>query len=113
MLVPKLILLPVIVATAVLADGQAIVDAISAIQNATLDLTSTVASWDGGLLSAIPIVVDSTTLLGTIHKGTVVAKQSANLTDVEAFTVGVSVVTLVTDVNSSISTIMCVSESPK
>lgn len=90
----------------VLADGAAIEGAISAIQNATSALSDTVGSWDGGLLGSLPIIVDSTSLLNTINKGTATAKQSANLSDVEGFTVGVDTIQLVTDVNSSLTTII-------
>lgn len=95
-----------VTATTALGDGAAIVAAIAAIQNSTLTLTSTVASWDGGILSSIPIVVESTSLLSTINQGTATAQQSANLSDIEAFTVGVDIYTLVTDVNSSLTTII-------
>ncbi|KAF3769722.1 hypothetical protein M406DRAFT_19871, partial [Cryphonectria parasitica EP155] len=88
------------------ADGAAIVDAISAIQNATLALASTVGDWDGNILSSIPIVLDSTTLLNTINQGTATAQASANLTDLEAFTVGVDTLDLVTDVNTTLTTLI-------
>lgn len=93
------------------ADGAAIATAISAIQNATLDLGSTVASWNGNLLGAIPIVADSTALLGTIYKGTKTAQASANLTDLEAITVGLAVIQLVTDVNTTLTTLIAAKPS--
>ncbi|PSR75536.1 antigenic cell wall galactomanno protein-like protein, partial [Coniella lustricola] len=93
-------------ATTVLGDGAAIVAAITAIQNSTIALTDTVASWNGGILSAIPIIVESTSLLSTINAGTSTAQQSANLTALEAFTVGVDVYELVTYVNASLTTIV-------
>lgn len=92
--------------TIVLADGAAIVTAISAIQNATLDLGSTVSSWEGNILGAVPIVTDSTALLGTIRDGTQTARASANLTDLEALTVGLAVLQLVTDVNATLATLV-------
>lgn len=90
----------------VLADGAAIVDAISAIQNATLDLSSTVGSWDGGILGALPIIGDSTSLLATIKQGAATAEQSANLTDLEGISVGLGTIALVTDVNTTLTTLL-------
>lgn len=92
--------------TPVLADGAAIATAISAIQNATLALGTTVSSWDGGILGALPIVGDSTSLLGTINDGTATAKASANLSDLEALTVGLAVIQLNTDVNTTLTTLV-------
>lgn len=102
----NLLLASLLGVSSVLADGAAIVDAITGIQNATADLTSTVASWDGGILGALPIVTESTSLLTAINDATDTAKQSANLTDLEAVTVGLTILTLVTDVNSSLTTII-------
>ncbi|KAJ4423914.1 hypothetical protein N0V82_001342 [Gnomoniopsis sp. IMI 355080] len=90
----------------VLADGAAIVDAISGIQNATAELSATVASWNGGILGALPIVSESTSLLTAINDATDTAKQSANLSDIEAVTVGLTILSLVTDVNTSLTTII-------
>lgn len=106
MLVTKLLIPLFAGASGVLADGAAIVSAISAIQNATIALNDTVAAWEGGILSAIPIIAESTSLLSAIKKGTATAKQSANLSDIEAFTVGVDTISLVNDVNSSLTTII-------
>ncbi|KAJ4391782.1 hypothetical protein N0V93_005402 [Gnomoniopsis smithogilvyi] len=106
MLMVKILLASILSASGVLADGAAIVDAISGIQNATTELTTTVASWDGGILGALPIVSESTSLLTAINDATDTAKQSANLTDLEAVTVGLSIVSLVTGVNSSLTTII-------
>lgn len=93
-------------ASTVVADGAAIAAAISVIQTATLDLTTTVASWDGGVLGAVPIEVDSTSLLNDINDATGTAKDSAALSDIEALTVGVDILSLVTAVNSSLTTII-------
>lgn len=90
----------------VLADEASIAAAISAIQNATLELSNTVGSWDGGLLSSIPIIVESTSLLTIINEGTATAKQSANLTELEGFTIGLDTIQLVDDVNSTLTTII-------
>lgn len=106
MMTMKLFFASLLGVSTVLADGAAIADAISAIQNATQELTTTVASWNGGILGAIPIVSESTSLLTAINQATATAKQSANLSDIEAVTVGLGIITLVTDVNSSLTTII-------
>lgn len=93
-------------ATTVLADGQAIVNAIAAVSNATLSLQSTVGNWNGDLLGAIPIIAKSTSLLTAIKQGTSTAEDSAALSDLEAISVGVSTLNLVTTVNSTLDTIV-------
>lgn len=92
----------------VLADGAGIIDAISAIQNATLALGSTVGSWDGGVLGALPIVAESASLLGAIRGGQAAAEQQPGelLTDVEGFSVGVATIELVADVNATLATLV-------
>lgn len=102
----KFLLPSLLGASSVLADGAAIADAISAIQNATQELNATVATWNGGILGAIPIVSESTSLLTAINDATATAKQSANLSAIEAITVGLDIITLVTDVNSTLTTII-------
>lgn len=87
------------------ADGAAIVDAISGIQNATLALGSTVGSWDGGVLGALPIIAESTALLATIGEGTAAAGRSAGLSDAEGLAVGLSTLALVGSVNASLAAI--------
>lgn len=106
MMMFKVLIASFLGASRVLADGAAIVDAITGIQNATADLTNTVATWDGGILGALPIVTESTSLLTAINDATGTAEQSANLTDIEAVTVGLTILNLVTDVNSSLTTII-------
>lgn len=113
MLAPKtilstlpLLLLSAVHAPSVRADGAAIATAISAIQNASLALGSTVASWDGNILGAVPIVTESTALLGAINAGTGTARASANLTDLEAITVGLATIQLATDVNTTLATLL-------
>lgn len=106
MTIMKFLLASFLGVSSVVADGAAIVDAITGIQNATAELTSTVASWDGGILGAIPIVTESTSLLTAINDATDTAKASANLTDLEAVSVGLQILTLVTNVNTSLTTII-------
>ncbi|KAH8746216.1 hydrophobic surface binding protein A-domain-containing protein [Diaporthe sp. PMI_573] len=90
----------------VLADGAAIASAISAIQNATDELTTTVSNYNGNLLGSLPIIVQSTSLLSTIKKGTKTAEESAALADLEALTVGLATITLVGKVNASLDAIV-------
>lgn len=102
----KLLFASFLGASSVLADGAAIVAAITAIQNSTLDLDTAVAEWDGGILGALPIVADSAALLSTINDATDTAKDSAVLSDLEAISVGLEIISLVTDVNTTLTTII-------
>ena len=90
----------------VLADGTTITNAITAIQNATNELATTVGNWDGDILGSLPIIAQSTSLLATINQGTETAKQSATLSDIEALTVGLATITLVDDVQTSLDVIV-------
>lgn len=90
----------------VLADGTAITNAITAIQNATNELSITVGNWDGDILGSLPIITQSTSLLVTINKGTKTAKESDTLSDIEALTVGLATITLVDDVQASLNAIV-------
>lgn len=105
-MLPRIFFASLLSASSVLADGAAIATAVGTIQNATLLLGTTVARWDGGILSAIPITVDSTTLLADINKATGTARASAALSDAEAVTVGVGILSLVTSVNSTLTTLI-------
>lgn len=90
----------------VLADGAAIKTAVSGITNTTIELGSTVTSWDGNLLTFVTIGLKSYSLVDTINKGTATSKQSANLTDIEALDTGFAVSNLVKAVNSTMTTII-------
>lgn len=105
-MLPRVILASLLSASSVLADGAAIAAAITTIQDATVQLGTTVATWDGGILSAIPITVDSATLLEDINTATRTARASAALSDVEAVTVGLGIISLVTNVNSTLTTLI-------
>jgi hypothetical protein len=90
----------------VIADGAAIHSCLVNINNYTLTLNTTVSSWDGGLFTTLPIVVQSATLLGAINNGTSTAEASANLTITESITIALDVIKLVTSVNTTLTTIM-------
>lgn len=74
-------------ASLVVADGAAIVTAIEGIQNATLALNSSVASFNGNPLQALPISEESSQLLNAINSATKVAQASGNLSNIEAITI--------------------------
>lgn len=95
-----------LLASTVAADGAAITDAIDGINTATVQLGSEVTAWDGGLLSALPIIVTSTELLADINNATETTKASAPLNALEALTVAIAVNTLSGNVNSTISAII-------
>ncbi|KAF7954771.1 uncharacterized protein EAE97_000030 [Botrytis byssoidea] len=99
-------ILPVFfLASKVLCDGQAIVDAISEISNTTTSLNQTVSSWSGSLLTSFPIVTLSAKLLIDINTGTWVASSSANLTLIETITIATATQNLVTVVEGTLETI--------
>lgn len=92
-------------ASTVLADGAAIVAALSEISNATIALQSAVTNWKGDLLGVLPIVAASTTLLEDINSGTKTAEASANLTIAEVIGIAGPTQTLVSDVQSALSAV--------
>lgn len=95
-----------LLASTVLADGAAIVAAIGNIANDTLELQSTVGGWDGGLLGVLPIVAISTKLLEDINSGTQTAQSSANLTIAEVIGIVGPTLSLVSDVQSALATVI-------
>jgi len=100
-------ILPVaLLASTVLASGATIIAAIDKISNDTLELQSTVGSWDGDILGVLPIVEVSTKLLEDINAGTKVAKSSANLTLTEVLSIVGPTQTLVSDVQSALLTVI-------
>ncbi|KAF7907022.1 uncharacterized protein EAF01_004609 [Botrytis porri] len=98
-------------ASKVLCDGQAIVDAISEIANTTTSLNQTVSIWSGSLLTSLPIITFSAKLLIDINTGTWIASSSANLTLIETITIATATQNLVTVVEETLDTI--VSAKPK
>jgi len=92
-----------LLSSTVLADIAA---AITTITADTVALNDTVASWDGNLLGALPITVQSAQLLSAIDSGTRTAKQAAPLTDLEAFSIAGLTSTLAQDVASTLDTIV-------
>ncbi len=74
--------------TKALADGAAIVAAMTTISDATVKLNNTVSSFPNNplldLLDVGPLLSDSVTLLNDINAATSIAQQSANLTLLEA-----------------------------
>lgn len=89
-----------------LADLASIVASLSTISTDTVSLNETVASWSGDLLGALPITVKSTSLLIDINNATAVADDSDVLSDVDTFTVAVTVAGLITATNSTLTQII-------
>ncbi|OAA43638.1 Cell wall galactomannoprotein [Metarhizium rileyi] len=93
-------------AASALADGHAITDAMAKINTQTADLGSTVRSWRGDLLGALPITIKSTMLLQQIKAASRMADQSANLTTKEALAVAVATTDLGKTVQATLRTII-------
>jgi len=94
-----------LLATPIIADGTAVVEAIDSITSNTIKLNNTIASWKGDLLGSLPIVTESTALLSAINSGTKTAQESATFNDIEVITIAGVTQTLVTDVLSTLDTI--------
>ena len=101
----KLLSLVALAATA-LADGAAIVAAMDHIAADTVKLNDTVAAWPGDFLGALPITVESVSLLKGINDAKTVASESANLTFTEAIQIAQSTLALASSVNSTLETII-------
>lgn len=101
--------------TKALADGAAIVAAMTTISDATVKLNNTVSSFPNNplldLLDVGPLLSDSVTLLNDINAATSIAQQSANLTLLEAISVAQSTLSLASVVESTLANI--VSSKPK
>jgi Hydrophobic surface binding protein A len=98
-----------------LADGAAIVAAMTTIGNATVKLNSTVSSFpDNPLLDLLDVgglLTDSISLLNDINAATHIAQASANLTLLEAISVAQSTISLASMVESTLTNI--VNSKPK
>ncbi|KAF4549034.1 putative hydrophobic surface-binding protein A [Elsinoe fawcettii] len=88
------------------ADGAAIQAATEEVTRSALAFNTTVASFDGDLLTVLKILGQSTDLLVDIKRGTATAKKSANLTDAEALALAGPTQNLVTTVQSTLTTVV-------
>ncbi|KAK5988457.1 hypothetical protein PT974_09940 [Cladobotryum mycophilum] len=93
-------------ASTVLADGSGIISALATITSDTISLNDTVSSWDGGLLTLIPIVAASSKLLHDIKEGTIHAKAADPLTFDETISVATATIALATDVGQVVDTLI-------
>ncbi|KZZ94276.1 Cell wall galactomannoprotein [Moelleriella libera RCEF 2490] len=93
-------------ATAVLADGKTITDALATIQAKTTDLGAAVSNWRGDLLGALPITFKSTELLTTLKQATRDAEASGVLTLEESLAVASATDELSKTVVSTLQTIV-------
>lgn len=89
-----------------LADGAAIQSAMKAIIQDTTTLNSTVASYNGQILTLLKILEDSIKLQNTVKSGTETAEDSAPLSALETLGVAGDTQTLTATVQSSLDTIV-------
>ncbi|UKZ53989.1 hypothetical protein TrVGV298_007793 [Trichoderma virens] len=87
-------------------DPNPILTAINTISTDTTALNTTVASWDGNVLTLLEITVQSAKLLAAINKGTKTANNAANLTFAQTLDVATATLNLATGVNQTITTIV-------
>lgn len=93
-------------ASTVAADSLEIQKALETINLSTLKLKNYVETWNGKLLTVIPIVSESTSLLANINRGKKVAEASEELDALGALGVGEKTSILATSVNQTITTII-------
>nr|POE56493.1 cell wall mannoprotein 1 [Quercus suber] len=93
-------------AATVAADGAAIVSALHTIQSANAALNTSIATWKGDLIGALPILINSNTLINDINNGTAVANASAPLDTNESINVYTAVTSLSNDVNRTLTSII-------
>ncbi|TVY40906.1 hypothetical protein LOCC1_G006362 [Lachnellula occidentalis] len=96
-------------ATTILADGAAILTALSQIQNSTTALNDTVTAFQpglAGLTEILPLLSASTALLTTINSATSIASSSANLTSDEAISVAGATQSLALAVNTTLANVI-------
>ena len=104
-------LLPLLPLTShALADGAAIVAAITTISTATTTLNTTISTFPSNpfldLLDIGPLLTSSITLLNDINAGTHTASTSANLTLLETISVAQATIALASVVESTLDTIV-------
>ncbi|KAG5983960.1 hypothetical protein E4U55_006570 [Claviceps digitariae] len=88
------------------SSGQAITAALTTIQNKTTDLGTAVSSWNGHLLTALPITLTATDLLTHLHHATSTAHASPPLTVDGALAVALATGSLSPVVQSTLRTIV-------
>lgn len=91
--------------------AQDIVGAITVIDESTITLGTTVSSWNGALLGALPIIKDSTALLIDIKKGKSEAEAAAPLDGAGTFAVAQATIALASNVNTTLEAV--ISAKPK
>jgi ABC-type transporter Mla subunit MlaD len=106
MLLKSLLLPAAALLSVVSADGAAIIAAMAKISKASTTLQNTLASWNGNLLTAILILVESTTLLLDTKEATEATHASANLTLPEGIQVAQATINLSSGVQSTLATIV-------
>ena len=98
-----------LVVTTVVADGAAIIGAIQKVSASAAKLNNTVLGFHAGILGlgdTIKLLIDSTSLLNDIKAGTKTAQASAPLNFDDALAIAGVTVSLVTDVQVVISSIV-------
>lgn len=90
----------------VLADGAAIVSALTTVDESTTKLGGAVTNWKGDIFGTLPIISESTALLIQVKKGTKTAEDSEPLDLMATLDVAVATGKLVTSVNATMSALI-------
>ncbi|EGR51136.1 cell wall protein [Trichoderma reesei QM6a] len=101
-----LTLLPTLLLTSAQTPANPILDAITSISAHTTTLNTTISTWTGSPLTLLAITAQSGSLLESIYGGTHAASRAANLTLDQTLAVASATITLATDVNQTITTII-------
>ncbi|KAL2133075.1 hypothetical protein VTI74DRAFT_2979 [Chaetomium olivicolor] len=100
------LLAPLALASHALADGKAIVTALTTVDETTIKLGNAVNKWKGDIFGTLPIVAESTTLLVQVKKGQKVAEESEPLDFYATLDVATATNKLVTSVNTTLSALI-------
>lgn len=80
---PSTILPFLTLTTTALADGQAIVASLAAVDASTARLGRAVSGWDGGVAGTVPIAAGSAAVLATVRRGTRTAREASGPLDLD------------------------------
>ncbi|KAK4150782.1 putative antigenic cell wall protein [Chaetomidium leptoderma] len=100
------LLAPLALVGTALADGKAVVAALTKVDETTGKLGDAVTKWKGDIFGTLPIIAESTTLLVQVKKGTKTAEESEALDFDATLAVATATNNLVTSVNTTLSALM-------
>ncbi|KAG7287465.1 hypothetical protein NEMBOFW57_006976 [Staphylotrichum longicolle] len=100
------LLLPLTLVGPALATTNAIVGALTTVDQTTIKLGKAVTKWKGDIFGTLPIITESTTLLVQVKKGTKAAEDSPALDFQQTIDVATATNKLVVSVNTTLSALI-------